>query len=233
MNARWLWTAANLLGFAAAGAVFGAVQRLRSQQYYEVVMTAPEAVRIEAVNVAESLTLFGALVGIAQWLVLRRSGYSAWWIPVTAAGWFLTGAVVGAISGFAFGSISSIGPHRSAAVMVVAAAIGALVVAFLPSGAQWLVLKRRRPGAERWPLVNLAGLIAGLTTAAIVVRWALVDVVPWLTPYDFPSAKALVCVGGVTGLVYGLVTAPWTVTHLIASGRPVSHREVRVPGRSR
>ena len=233
MNARWLWTVANLLGFAGAGAVFGAVQRLRSQQYYEVVMTASEAVRIEAVNVAESLTLFGALVGIAQWLVLRRGGHSAWWIPVTAAGWCLTGAVVGAISGFAFGSISSIGPHRSAAVMVVAAVIVALVVAFLPSGAQWFVLRRRRPGAERWPLVNLAGLIAGLTTAAIVVRWALVDVVPWLTPYDFPSAKALVCVGGVTGLVYGLITAPWTVTHLIAASRPVSYREVRVPGRSR
>jgi hypothetical protein len=233
MNARRLWTVANLLGFAAAGAVFGAVQRLHSQQYYGVVVTAPDAVRIEAVNVAESLTLFGALIGIAQWLVLRRSGYSAWWAPVTVAGWSLTGAVVGAISGFAFGSISSIGPHRSMGVMVVAAAIVALVVAFLPSGAQWFVFRRRMPGVERWPLVNLAGLMAGLTTAAIVVRWALVDVVPWLTPYDFPSAKALVCVGGVTGLIYGLVTAPWTVTHLIASARPVSYQEVRVPGGSR
>jgi hypothetical protein len=206
---RRLWIGANLLGFAAAGTVFGAVQRARSQQYYEVVMSASQAVRVEAVNTSQSLALFGALVGVAQWLALRRKGHSAWWIPATAAGWFLTGIVVGAASGFAFGAISSIGPHRSPAVMVATAAGGALVVGFLPSGTQWLMLRRHTTNANRWPLVNLAGLIAGFTVAGIVVRWGLVDVVPWLTPYDFPSAKALACAGVVTGLIYSAVTVRW------------------------
>jgi hypothetical protein len=212
MNISWRrwWIVANMLGFTAAGAVFGAVQRAISQQYYELGVSTPEAIRIEAVNTSQSLALFGALVGFAQWLVLRRKGYSAWWIPATVVGWFLTGAIVGAISGVAFGRVTSIGPNRSAAVTMAAAIVSALVVAFLPSVAQWFVLRRRTPNAKWWPLVNLAGLIAGFAVAGVVVRWGLVDVVPWLTPYDFPSAKALVCVGGITGLGYGFVTAGWT-----------------------
>jgi hypothetical protein len=86
--------------------------------------------------------------------------------------------------------------------------VNTLLVAFLPSGAQWLALRRHTANASRWPLINLAGLVSGLIVAGLVVRWVLVDLVPWLTPYDFPSAKALVCVGAVTGLVYGAVTAP-------------------------
>lgn len=38
--------------------------------------------------------------------------------------------------------------------------------------------------------------------------WIPVNVPHWLTPYDFPSAKALVLVGALTGVVYGAVTAP-------------------------
>jgi hypothetical protein len=57
--------------------------------------------------------------------------------------------------------------------------------------------------------MNLAGLIPGLIVAGMVVRLALVDVVPGPTPYDSASAKALVRVGAVTGLVYGAITAHW------------------------
>lgn len=206
---RPIWISLNLLGYAAAGAAFGAVQRTRSQPYFEVVTSAPAAMRIEAVHTGESLAIFGALVGAAQWLALRRSPYAGWWIPATAVGWSATGVVVGAVSGLTFGSVSSIGPHRSPAVMAAGALVGALLVAFLPSGAQWLVLRRHTAHADRWPLINLAGLIPGLTVAGLVVRGFLVDVVPWLTPYDFPSAKALVCVGAVTGLLYGAITARW------------------------
>jgi len=45
---------------------------------------------------ALTLTLFGAVLGIAQWLVLRgRVHRAAWWIPLSAAGWAL-GAVLSA-----------------------------------------------------------------------------------------------------------------------------------------
>jgi hypothetical protein len=38
------------------------------------------------------------------------------------------------------------------------------------------------------------------------VRWGLVDVIGWLRPEDFPSAKSWVLFGGVVGLVYGATT---------------------------
>ena len=84
---RWWWVLVNLLGFGLGGLVFGAVSRARSQQYFEVVTSAAEAVRIQAVNTGESLALYGALVGAVQWLALRRTPVTWWWIPATALGW--------------------------------------------------------------------------------------------------------------------------------------------------
>ena len=217
---RSTWISLNLLGFAAAGAAFGAVQRARSQPYFEVVTSARAAMRIEAVHTGESLAVFGALVGAAQWLALRRSPYARWWTPTTAVGWSATGVLVGAVSGLTFGSVSSIGPSRSPVVAAAGGLVSTLLVALLPSGVQWLVLRRHIAQSGRWPLINLAGLIPGLTVAGLVVRGFLVEAVPWLTPYDFPSAKALVCVGAVTGLVYGAITARWVGLNLAGIVRP-------------
>ena len=200
----------NLLGFGLGGLVFGAVTRARSQQYFEVVTSAAEAVRIQAVNTGESLALYGALVGAVQWLALRRTPVTWWWIPATALGWSLAGVASGAVSGLTFGSVSTIGPDRSPVVTALGVVAGALLVGVLPGGAQWLALPRHIRAGSRWPAISGLGLVLGFGAAFVVVRWGLVDVVTWLTPYDFPSAKALVLVGVVTGAVYGLVTAPST-----------------------
>jgi hypothetical protein len=216
MTTRSKWIVLNLLGYATAGAAFGAVQRARSQPYYEVVTSALEAMRIDVVNTGMSLAVFGVVVGAAQWLALRPRRHARWWIPATAVGWSAAGVGVGAVSGLMLGSISSVGPHRSPVVTVVGVCLATLLVAFVPGGAQWLVLRRHVPKAHQWPLINLGGLVAGLTVGGLVVRWLLVEVVPWLTQFDFPSAKALVSVGALTGLVYGAVTARW-VTRYTAS----------------
>jgi hypothetical protein len=44
-----MWISLDLLGYAAAGAAFGALQRTRSQPYFEVLTSAVAAMRIEAV----------------------------------------------------------------------------------------------------------------------------------------------------------------------------------------
>jgi len=44
--------------------------------------------------------IIGAVVGIAQWLVLRRSVSSAaWWVPATAAAWAVGWSAIGAAEG--------------------------------------------------------------------------------------------------------------------------------------
>jgi hypothetical protein len=45
LGARWM--VANVVGYTVAGAVVGAVQRARMQPYFEVVMSAADAARIE------------------------------------------------------------------------------------------------------------------------------------------------------------------------------------------
>jgi hypothetical protein len=120
------WIAANLFGFAFGGLLFGVVQGVRMQPYFEAVTSVREAVRIEAVNTGEALALFGALVGAAQWVVLRRTPVARWWVPATALGWGLSGVVVGVDSGLALGAMSSVGPHRGP-VVTAAAAIASAV----------------------------------------------------------------------------------------------------------
>jgi hypothetical protein len=68
----------------------------------------------------------GALIGVCQWLVLRRRVDGAgWWIPFVAAGWAITGMVTGA-------TVSSL-----PAVLVVA-----LVPPVVGSAGMWMLLDR-------------------------------------------------------------------------------------------
>jgi hypothetical protein len=201
------WIPANLAGYGLGGALFGAVQASRLRHHFEVTTSAAEAARLLAVTTSTSLILFGALVGTGQWLALRRHLRAGWWIPATCLGWAVTGLIVGTVSGVAFGTVSTIGPRPGAGGAVVAAVTNCIVVGLLPASAQWLILRGQVP-AGSWQLISLIGLALGLITAFAVVRIGFVLVVPWLRPEDFPSAKALVAVGAVTGLVYGAVTRP-------------------------
>jgi len=210
------WIPANLAGYGLGGALFGAIQASRMRHHFEVTTSAGEAARLLAVTTSTSLILFGALVGAGQWFALRRHLWARWWMPATCLGWAVTGLIVGTVSGVAFGTVSTIGPRLGVGGTVAAAVTNCAVVGLLPASAQWLILRRRVP-AGRWQLISLVGLALGLVLAFVVVRLGLVLVVPWLRPEDFPSAKASVAVGAVTGLVYGAVTRS-TVARVCAAG---------------
>jgi hypothetical protein len=112
------------------------------------------------------------------------------------------------VSGASAGAMSTVGPDRGVIGIVLTAVTACLVIGLLPNGLQWLLLRRQLDSARRWLFVSVAGLTLGLSGSFVVVRWGLVSVIPWLTPEDFPSAKALIMVGAVTGLIYGAVTGP-------------------------
>jgi uncharacterized protein YneF (UPF0154 family) len=97
------------------------------------------------------------------------------------------------------GRVSTIGPDVGWLIMIVVGVPLGLLIGLLPGTFQWLVLRRQVTGAGWWPLVNLAGLLVGLAGGFAVARWGMSDVVHWLRPEDFPSAKALVLVGAVSG----------------------------------
>ncbi len=80
-----------------------------------------------------ALAVWGAAIGTAQWLVIRRGLRSAgWWIPATSAGWALAGIVAGILSGLMGGAVTGVGRDVGVWGFVVAAAVGILALGFLP-----------------------------------------------------------------------------------------------------
>jgi hypothetical protein len=206
------WVLANLIGFTLGGAIGGAVLRARLQPYFEVGTSGVDVARILAVSTG--LTIWSALIGTAQWVALRRSLRAGWWLPATCLGWALSGVIVGALSGVTRGWEAVAGPDVGLLGVVVAAVAGCIMIGLVPSSLQWLVLRRQVGRAGWWPLASLGGFAVGFGGGFAVVRWGMVDVVHWLRPEDFPSAKALVLVGAVTGTLYALATWP-TLARLV------------------
>jgi hypothetical protein len=96
----------------------------------------------------------GALVGAAQWVVvrplIRRDG---WWIPASAAGWAAGRAIVVTVLPPGTGGVAE-------------ATIGALF-----GIAQWLVLRGQVYGAWWWIVVSTLGWAVGLT-GTLGASWA-------------------------------------------------------------
>jgi hypothetical protein len=103
----------------------------------------------------------GAVIGLTQWLVLRRMlRLPAWWITATAAGMGLGLALGIALLGTA--TADSTLPLRG---LVTGAGIGI---------AQFALLHRRTTRAAVWPLVVAGGWVIGwLATRAVGVDLAL------------------------------------------------------------
>jgi hypothetical protein len=201
-NQRLRWLAANLLGFLVGGALFGAIQRHQMQPYFEVLGPGGRAALIIAINTGLSLTIFGAVVGVAQGAALFRGSGALRWAVTTCLGWGLSGVILG----YASGATTGTRDHDVSAAQIIAGVVAVSVgLGLVPSMAQWVAMRRFGFDA-RWPATSTVALMLGLIVGFLVVRWGLVHVITWLTPEDFPSAKVLILVGGVTGTVYGAMT---------------------------
>lgn len=125
----------------------------------------------------------------------------------------MAGVVAGILSGAMGGAVTGIGRDVGAWGFVVAAAVGILALGFLPVTFQWMILRRQVHRARRWLLGATGAFLVAAGVAAGVVRWGLVNVIGWLRPEDFPSAKASVAFGAVAGLLYGSMTG-WILGQL-------------------
>jgi uncharacterized membrane protein YjfL (UPF0719 family) len=192
------WLLAHVVAFTIGGALAGGLLRALEQPYYERMTSALDAGFIQASSLAASMTIFGAIVGTAQWLVLRRSLRAGWWMPATALGWGLGGIVMGFTAG---GSVSTIGPREGPIPPLLTILVVPPLVVLLLGLVPWLILRREFVGAGWWPIVNIAGLFVGFSVGLVVGK-----LVPWLTPTQFPSAQALGLVCAVAGPIYGAVT---------------------------
>ena len=208
------WVVANTVGFTVGGAIAGSIARAMGQSHYGVAASTAEAVLIAVRTAGAALAVWGAAVGIAQWLVIRgRLKRVGWWAPATGAGWALAGVVAGILSGAVSGAVTGVGQDVGAWGFVVAAVVGILALGLLPVTFQWMMLRRDVHRARRWLLGAAGAFLGAAGVAAGVVRWGLVSVIGWLRPEDFPSAKAWVAFGTVLGLLYGALTG-WILGQL-------------------
>jgi hypothetical protein len=191
---------ANVFAFTIGGAIAGGLLRFLEQPYYETDVSAIVAASVQAISLGLSEGIFGAVLGTAQWLVLRRALRAGWWIPATCLGWALAGTIGGFLAG---GSVSTIGPDEGPVPPVLAALVGYPLIALVLGGFQWLVLRGEVAGAGWWPVGNLGGLFVGLAIGIAVVTSTLVNIVHWLEPTDFPSAQVFALVGAIAGVAYG------------------------------
>ena len=195
---RRQWLLANFAAFAVGGAVAGGALRALEEPYYGVMTSSIQAAYIQAESLGVAAAMFGALLGVAQWLVLRRTVRARWWALGTCLGWGLGGVVMGFNAG---GSVSTIGPDSGPVHPLLWLLVGLPLVVLFLGVVQWLILRREFRGAKWWLLVNIGGLFVAFAVGFIVAR-----MVPWLAPTDFPSAGALGLVGAVAGPVYGAIT---------------------------
>jgi hypothetical protein len=202
-DSRRPWLVANVLAFSVGGAIAGGLLRFLEQPYYETAVSATDAAFVQAISLGASEATFGAVLGTAQWLVLRRAFRATWWMPATCLGWAIAGATGGFLAG---GSVSTIGPDEGPVPPIVAALVGVPLIAASLGGLQWLILRREVDGAGSWPVASLFGLILGLAIGFAAVTTMMVTVLHWLEPTDFPSAKVFLLVGTVAGVVYGAAT---------------------------
>ena len=209
------WLLAHFVAFTIGGILGGGVLRALEQPYYERVTSALDAGLVQGGSLAACMTIFGAIVGTAQWLVLRPTLRDGWWVPATAIGWGMSGFLMGFTAG---GSVSSIGPAEGPIPPLLATLVVPPLVVVLVGFGPWLILRREFSGAGWWPAVNIVGLVL-----AFAVGLAVAKTVPWLAPTQFPSAHALGLVGAVAGPIYGLVT--WQFLTELRRGGPTSATE--------
>jgi hypothetical protein len=204
----WLrWIVANMAGFTLGGAIGGGLSATRERPYYGVVTSATEGARILVVEAGLALGIFGALVGMAQWVALRRQIRRAgWWAPITTLGWATGGAIAGALSGAIGGAVTTVGGDQGVTGFLLAVAVGILAIGFLPSVAQWLILRRQAREASWWILVSGASGLLGFSIGFALVRLGLAEVIHLFRPEDFPSAQSWSLAGLIAGALYGVLS---------------------------
>jgi hypothetical protein len=167
----WLgWVLVNTVGLAGSFIVAGAVG---------VVVDYAEG---SVMGIILSGAVFGALLGVVQWLVLRRR--------VSRSGWWVLASTVGGAVGGAMALVMD-----EAQIFAIVLAVGGASVGI----AQWLVLRRQVAQAGWWVLSGT--VVGGIVGGAVDL------VLGGTRGWDLFVVIMLLPVGGIVALAgYGAIT---------------------------
>jgi hypothetical protein len=158
-----------------------------------------------AVGLTVGALIKGALMGWAQWWVLRRKipGVGRW-ILASSVGWAIGKAIALVVSNSVFGvvDLALFGSVDLAVVWavsgVVSGAVGGAIGGTLVGLAQWWVLRRKLYRAEQWILASSVG-------------WAVSSAIVGTVDLATVGMAGLVLTWVMFGAIYGAITGKsWT-----------------------
>ena len=142
--------------------------------------------------------LTGTVIGIFQWLVLRRL--------IPGAGWWIIATSIGV------GIIHSVGDSTPDTVDFRLLALGSGAVVGL---SQWVVLYRSSSQASWWILITLISWFIGLTVGMLIIQatglMLFDDPEGWIMQHSVVGATTGIIVGAITGA--GLI---WLLEHKVS-----------------
>ena len=131
----------------------------------------------------------GSMVGILQWLVLRRRVSNAgWWVLASTVGFIVGQGGVEVAMYVAFGYPEEMGGMSSFTNVLGQTVVPALTGAVIGT-LQWLVLRGKVSRAGWWVLASIVGWVLGVTVA---------EIIPWGVE-EMGILSSLVVSGAVTG----------------------------------
>lgn len=179
------WTLACIVSFGAISAAF--------HNFPVTSGIAPESTRFNAFDPGAALfgMLLGglpaSLIGLWQWLVLRRS------VRVPRR-WILTATVAIGLQHFLQDGFPD------ASDMTFAVAAGALAAGLT----QWMLIRCVVPISNAWPMITAAGWVLGWALGVLLLGALGIRDVPWTPDLGLQQHGLL---GAAVGAVYGLATA--------------------------
>lgn len=185
------WTLATLigelLGLGAAGGI-GAVAAGALSGYRSPAAWTATVVISGGVGLLE-----GAVVGTAQWLILRRTRLA----EIGARRWVIATAIGGALPWIIGMGAGTAGPEGgsppSAAVMAAMAVAGGAIAGAMLGGCQAFALRHHASRVWRWAAANAAGWAIGL--AIVMGATSFLD--------ESSGAGIAMALGGTSGLMAG------------------------------
>jgi hypothetical protein len=169
---------------------------------------------LEVAAAAISWAVFGAIVGMMQWLLLRlRTDRAGWWVLISALGLALCSPIRPFV-------LLSANPLDWVDFFITFGLVGSVtvgaIIGTVIGATQWLVLRKWLHRAGWWVLASVVGLAVCAAVFDIVGLSVFVTV-----GYFFGTITSVALVGGLVGVIFGAITGTvmvWLLQQPVATG---------------
>jgi hypothetical protein len=220
-----IWVLSNLAGVILGVLIGGILGAVLSVVFRIIIPSGGLASLFFLLDIGMALFISGAVIGLAQWLVLRRFAIMSRWVLATALGWMV------GMGFFLFSLFFLEFDSRGVPAIVVFALVG-LDVAWraILGSTQWFVLRKPVSRSGLWILTNAAAWAVGAlgAMASNLVGTELLGLHPPTDPRIF-EIPAAVMFYAMLLLLFSLLLAVFLFTLITGLGLMWLFKKVSTP----